>query len=202
MCLGAGDTYRSLGFFISSCTLSVSVQLTLYTTLIWARGPPCIITGLDSRDLSTQPASLPRMGFPFLAKLVPLILTLQSDVGRCAAQKGFGSLSKSSALGLRDGEIRNPKSLPTFPPGFKEGRGNFLAFKGTGKKGFSSLCCASSTGILQKTKTAKRLSALQSRSWFKSCFCHFLEQRSANCSCKGPDDTYFRFCRPSGLSHS
>lgn len=202
MCLEAGDTYSSLGFFINSCTLSVSDQLTLNTALTWPRGLPCIITGLDSRDLSTQAASPPHRGFPFLAKLVPLILTLQSDVGRCAAQKGSDSLPKSSALGLRDREIRNPKSLPTFPPGFKEGRGNFLAFRGTGKKGFSSLCCASSTGILQKTRTAKQLRALQSRSWFKSCFRHFLEQRSANCSCKGPDGTYFRFCRPSGLSHS
>lgn len=67
--LGAGETYTSLGFFFNSCTLPVSVRLILNTALAWAGGQQGTVTGLDSRNLPTQSASLPYLGFSVLPKL-------------------------------------------------------------------------------------------------------------------------------------
>ena len=59
-----------------------------------------------------------------------------------------GKLLESSTLGLWDEEIKMLGSLSTFTPGFEEGRRDFLALEGTGKKCSSSLYCVSSTGRL------------------------------------------------------
>lgn len=66
-----------------------------------------------------------------------------------------GNLPESSTLDLRDEEIRSPKSLSTFTPGFEEGRRDFPALKGTGKKCFSSLYYAPGTAILLNREESK-----------------------------------------------
>lgn len=128
--LGAGEAYTSLGFFFNSCTLPVSVQLTLNTALAWAGGPQGTVTGLDSRNLPTPSASLPYLGFSFLPKLglrmersdspnpFPLsLLALERDGGtslKGTGKKAFGCAASTGMLQTKEQPQTGYKAARSF----------------------------------------------------------------------------------------